>query len=344
MLVTLARESRLVPEMRSGFAFCFEGRLSRALDEAGAPAYLLGEVQTRRPWTVRQARASLRQLLDAERWDAVVCHSAWSQAIFGPVPKHLGIKQVFWLHDVPSGFHWLEKWASLHQPDLAICNSRFTGSRLSCIFRRCPSVIVHGPVSNMISGGAPAGVDRGKGPVTILHASRMDAGKGHRILLDALSRIVSIPGWRCWFAGAAQRPSELPYEEEIRRRAIALGLSSQVTFLGFREDVPSLMSLADIYCQPNEKPEAFGISLVEALGRELPVVTSAFGGALEIVDETCGRLIRPRDSHELATVLASLISDTELRRKLAKGGPIRAHALCDPQNQLRKIHAALDGR
>jgi glycosyltransferase involved in cell wall biosynthesis len=169
----------------------------------------------------------------------------------------------------------------------------------------------------------------------------MDNSKGHRVLLDALGRIASIPGWRCWFAGGAQRPSESRYAEEIRRRSIALGLSSKVTFLGFREDAPSLMSLADIYCQPNERPEAFGMSFIEALGSSLPVVTSAFGGAMEIVDETCGRLVRPGDSQELAAVLAMLIRDGNLRRKLASAGPARAQALCDPQKQLQQLRLAL---
>lgn len=347
MLVALAREGRHVPDMDSRFAVCFEGRLSRALGDVGATPHLLGEVRSSRPWTVRHSCGKLRQLLGSERWDVVVCHSAWSQAIFGAVARDFGAAQIFWLHDVPAKFHWLEKWASLHPPDLAICNSRFTASHLSRVFPRCPSVIVSYPVSGENSLGAPqvngvhAGLARQEGMVTILHATRMDPGKGHRVLLDALSRIASIPGWRCWFAGEAQRASEVRYAEEIRHRSAAMGLSSKVTFLGFREDAPALMCLADVYCQPNERPEPFGIAFIEALGRGLPVVTSAFGGAIEIVDETCGRLVTPGNSQELAAVLASLIRDGDLRRKLASAGPARAHALCDPQKQLQELRNAL---
>jgi glycosyltransferase involved in cell wall biosynthesis len=344
MLVALARERRHAPDMESRFAVCFEGRLSRALGEVGATTHLLGEVRCSRPWTVGRACGKLRQLLGSEPWDVVVCHSAWSQAIFGAVAPDFGAAQVFWLHDVPSKFHWLEMWASLRPPDLAICNSRFTASHLSRVFPRCPSVIVSYPVSGEGSLGAPqvaGGLARQEGMVTILHATRMDAGKGHRVLLDALSRIASIPGWRCWFAGGAQRPSEVRYAEEIHRRSAALGLSSKVTFLGFREDAASLMCLADIYCQPNERPEPFGIAFIEALGRGLPVVTSAFGGAVEIVDQTCGRLVPPGDAQELAAVLASLIRDGELRRTLASAGTPRAHVLCDPQKQMQELRTAL---
>jgi glycosyltransferase involved in cell wall biosynthesis len=158
-----------------------------------------------------------------------------------------------------------------------------------------------------------------------------------------LGRIASVPGWRCWFAGGPQRPSETRYAEEILRRSEALGLSSKVSFLGFREDTPALMGLADIYCQPNERPEPFGIAFVEALRHGLPVVTSAFGGAMEIVDESCGRMVPPGDPKELASALESLIRDGDLRRRLASAGPARAHALCDPQNQLQELSAALAG-
>ncbi len=347
MLVALARERRHAPDMDSHFAVCFEGRLSRALGDLDATTHLLGEVRCSRPWTVGQACGKLRRLLGSERWDIVVCHSAWSQAIFGAVARDFGAAQVFWLHDVPSKFHWLEKWASINPPDLAICNSRFTASHLSRVFPRCPSVIVSYPVSGDSSLGAPlvntihGDLARRDGMVTILHATRMDPGKGHRVLLDALSRLASLPGWRCWFAGGAQRASEVRYAEEIFRRSDALGLSSKVTFLGFREDAPSLMRLADVYCQPNQRPEPFGISFIEALSRGLPVVTSAFGGAMEIVDQTCGRLVPPGDSQELAAVLASLIRDGDLRRKLASAGPARAYALCDPQKQLQELRMAL---
>lgn len=346
MLVTLAREGHLVPDMKSRFAVCFEGRLSRGLRDAGATPTVIGEVRSRAPWSVSQARGKLRQLLISERCDVVVCHSAWCQAIFAPVARDSKVAQVFWLHDVPSKFHWLEKWAAVHPPDLAICNSRFTHSHLSRVFPRSPSVIINYPVSRVASSraasdGVHGGLRRQEGMVTILHATRMDAGKGHRVLLDALSRIASIPGWRCWFAGGPQRPSENRYAEEISRQSAALDLSSKVTFLGFREDAPSLMGLADIYCQPNERPEPFGIAFIEALRSGLPVVTSAFGGAMEIVDQTCGRMVLPGDRQELATVLESLVRDGDLRRKLASAGPARADALCDPQKQLQEIRFAL---
>jgi glycosyltransferase involved in cell wall biosynthesis len=53
----------------------------------------------------------------------------------------------------------------------------------------------------------------------------------------------------------------------------------------------ALLRAADIYCQPNTAPDAFGASFVEAM--HAAVVTSGIGGALEIVDRDCGCLLRP---------------------------------------------------
>ena len=64
-------------------------------------------------------------------------------------------------------------------------------------------------------------------------------------------------------------------------------------WLGQRRDVPELLAAADIYCQPNVGAEPFGIVFVEALYTGLPVVTTALGGALEIIDASCGVLVPP---------------------------------------------------
>jgi hypothetical protein len=82
MLLTLALERNFACGIESHFALSFEGQLSRMLLESGAPVRMLGEVRTRAAWSIARARAKLRFLLMAERYDVVVCHMAWCQAIF----------------------------------------------------------------------------------------------------------------------------------------------------------------------------------------------------------------------------------------------------------------------
>src|SRR5262249_28306642 len=73
----------------------------------------------------------------------------------------------------------------------------------------------------------------------------------------------------------------------------------------------------------------------------LPVVTSAMGGALEIVDDTCGSLLPPGDRSALAESLGKLIQDSKLRGRLGAAGPGRARQLCDPATQLGELKLLL---
>ena len=123
-----------------------------------------------------------------------------------------------------------------------------------------------------------------------------------------------------------------------------LGIADRVKFLGQRADVPRLMAAADVYCQPNTGPEPFGLVYVEALYAGLPVVASAMGGAIEIVNDTCGVLVPPGDAAAVAEALRVLIANAGRRRGLGEAGPARARQLCDPTRQLTALAEALGSR
>jgi glycosyltransferase involved in cell wall biosynthesis len=90
-------------------------------------------------------------------------------------------------------------------------------------------------------------------------------------------------------------------------------------------------------------PEPFGIAFIEALYAGLPVVSSNFGGAAEIVDRSCGLLTAPGDDTQLAGALQQLLDDAGARRALGSAGPSRARNLCDPAQQMSRLHEALSG-
>jgi glycosyltransferase involved in cell wall biosynthesis len=73
----------------------------------------------------------------------------------------------------------------------------------------------------------------------------------------------------------------------------------------------------------------------------LPVVTTALGGPLEILDQSCGVLVPPNDAVALAAQLGSLISSASLRCQLGAAAIRRAKQLCDPATQLRRLHAIM---
>jgi glycosyltransferase involved in cell wall biosynthesis len=343
--LTLARNRAVTPGVEVELATCFEGRLADEARAAGVPVHVLGAVSVRRIWTVLSARRALKALLRERRADVVLAHGAWPHALFAPVARAHGSALVFWAHDRAAGRHWVERWARRTPPDLVVANSAFTAASVPALFPAAPVEVCRCPVPAAPESvtGARARVRAALGTPAdagvIVMASRLERWKGHELLLDALAK-VRAPGWVAWIAGGAQRPHEQVYLDGLRERARALG--DRVRFLGARTDVPELLAAADVHCQPNVGPEPFGIAFVEALHAGLPVVTTAMGGALEIVDDEVGVLVPP-DAGALANALDDLLARPDVRARLGGHGPARARALCDPRARLEQLEAALTG-
>jgi len=349
-LITLARERNLCPQMQPYFALCFEGRLATELRATGVGVYMLGKVRVSQPWTVWKARRQLARILKQEGFDVIICHACWPQAMFAPVVRKNQLPLVFWCRDTPSGKHWLERWASQTPPDFAIANSHYTRTAISNLYPGirsgtlynalvCPEIGSGADIRQTVRGELNTPDDA----IVIIHASRLERWKGHTLLLSALGQLRDEKNWSCWMVGGAQRPHEAVYLQELQAIARELGIANRVQFLGQRADVPRLLAAADIHCQPNTGAEPFGNVFVEALYAGLPVVTTAMGGGMEIVDESCGRLVAPDDAEGLSEVLRSLITNSAQREKLAAQGPARAEQLCNPARQLSRLHGLLSG-
>jgi glycosyltransferase involved in cell wall biosynthesis len=348
MLSTMARARLLCPRIEPAFALCFEGRLRRQLAAAGAAVHRLPEVRASRPIAIRRARRALGALLQSGQFDRVVCHAAWSLALFGGVVKRAKVPLVFWAHDVARGRHWTERIARRVGPDLVICNSRYTADSIERVYGDAPVVTLTYPIDTQPP--PPSAADRlavrrelntPDDAVVIVQVSRMEAWKGHATVIEALGRLRARPQWIWWVVGGAQRPEESSYVSGLMSSARALGIEDRVRWLGERQDVHRLLAAADLHCQANLAPEPFGIAYVEALAAGLPVVASAAGGVLEIVDASCGVLIPSGDSKALADSLDRLIADRDLRSRLSTGARARAQNLSDPARQLSKLADAL---
>lgn len=336
----------LSPSMTPSFAVCFDGRLAEEIEATGARCARLGAVRVSRPLTIRRARRRLAEVLEAERPGAVICHSSWVTGLAAPAVRAHGAPVVLWVHDALSGRTWVERWARRSHPDFVIANSRFSDDSVRAVYPDTPHAVVYAPVSPAQSGGddrhavrAALGADDTT-PVVIV-ASRFEAWKGHRELITALAAVRE--PWHLWIAGRAQREGEETYERGLRESAKVAGVSARVQFLGERRDVPALMRAADVHCQPNTGPEPFGLAFVEALYAGLPVVTTAIGGACEIVTDDCGILVPRGDARALEEALRRLVTDGAARRRLGSSGPARASALCDPARQLDALASIAAG-
>jgi glycosyltransferase involved in cell wall biosynthesis len=341
LLITLARERTVCPSMEPEFAVCFDGRLSQEISTAGMAPCILGAVRVRDPLSVWRARRQLAKLFHRQKFDVAIFHMGWPLAIFGRIARRARVPVVYWEHTVSSGRHWIDQWARRTPPDLVISTSRFVAESLPKWFGGIQSEVIYCPVPQSADDdderesvrtelGTPSDA------TVIIQVSRMEGWKGHVLHLKALSRLKDVPGWVCWQIGGPQRPNELAYFESLKVMAQELGIGDRIRFAGQRTDVPRLLRAADIFCQPNEKPEPFGLVFVEALYSAIPVITTAMGGATEIVDDTCGIVTDPIPE-ALAAAELELIRNPAVRLRLGSAAKLRARSLCDPETQINRI-------
>jgi glycosyltransferase involved in cell wall biosynthesis len=349
-LLASARFQRLWRGVEHTFALCYPGRLQVELAAAGASLHMLCPARVRWPWTVWGVRRRLRDLLRRHAFDVVACHGCWAHALMAPVVRSAGLPLIFWIRDQLSGRHWLERWAQRTPPDFVLTNSEFTLKATAGLFGGVPRAIQHPLVlppewaesdRERIRRSVRAEVGTPEEAVVVVHAARLEPWKGHRVLLDAVSRLRVARPWECWFVGGPQRRREAAYFNGLQRATQHLGLAGRVRFLGQSLDVMSLLAAADIHCQPNTRPEPFGVAFVEAMHAGLAVVTVALGGATEIVDDTCGVLLSDPDPGRLADALSELIANDERRKRLGQGGVTRAREHFEPGRSLARLHSTL---
>jgi glycosyltransferase involved in cell wall biosynthesis/peptidoglycan/xylan/chitin deacetylase (PgdA/CDA1 family) len=94
---------------------------------------------------------------------------------------------------------------------------------------------------------------------------------------------------------------------ELEALARSTGVFERFQFLGHRDDVPRLLTEADIFVLPSES-EAFPNVIIEAMAAGLPVVASRVGGIPELVsDGITGRLVPAANRQALADGLLDLL-------------------------------------
>jgi glycosyltransferase involved in cell wall biosynthesis len=145
----------------------------------------------------------------------------------------------------------------------------------------------------------------------ILCTARLIRLKGIHVLLNALSLLKQQRrDWVCWIAGNGE--SELELQEQMR----ALGLQDRVTFLGRREDVPSLLRVSDIYVMP-ALHDTLPYAVMEAMIAGKAVVASNAGGLPDMVKHEQNGLVYAADSaDQLCSHLNVLLEDAVFRKRL----------------------------
>jgi glycosyltransferase involved in cell wall biosynthesis len=143
------------------------------------------------------------------------------------------------------------------------------------------------------------------------------AKRPHKNLVRLLEALASLP---------APRPLLVlpgyptPHEAELRRRAAELGVEADVRFEGWLDEdrMEQLYAAADLVVLPSLH-EGFGLPVLEAMGRGVPVACSNSGALSEVAGEAAATF-DPRRFDDIARAIVQVLSDADLAASLRAAG------------------------
>ena len=108
-----------------------------------------------------------------------------------------------------------------------------------------------------------------------------------------------------------------PIKTFLIKQVDALGISSSVQFLGLRQDIGNLMPLFDVYACTSLS-EGTSMTILEAMSCGLPIVASAVGGNIRLVDGKNGFLYPQGDAKRFIDAIVKLCSEETTRLLMGK--------------------------
>ena len=134
---------------------------------------------------------------------------------------------------------------------------------------------------------------------------------------------------------------EKNYKEELVNYIIDHGLVENITFMGYKEDVRTIISQLDIILHPAIN-EPFGRVIIESMSMEKPVIAYNCGGPTEIIkDSVTGFLVEPNDFNIMAEKCLLLIHNEKLRKQFGRAGRIRVMEKFNLNNTIKKVQEIL---
>ena len=269
------------------------------------------------PLTVGRCAGALRR----HRAQVVIGNTTKDPAWTGAAARLVGVPYVY-RHEFNRPYHDPPRTRLLFGqiPALHVVNSQASRATVLGSAPWLPTervrVIPNGIDVEGAQAASPARLGLQEGAVVFGFVGRFEEQKGVFELAGAWPRVsAALPNAHLVLVGWGK------LQPELRSR---LAGAANVHWLGFREDVPSLMKAFDVLVAPFQR-EGFGLVLVEAMAVGVPVVAAHASSTPELMEDGVeGRMVPPRDADSLAAAMIELGSDPERRARMGARGRERA--------------------
>jgi glycosyltransferase involved in cell wall biosynthesis len=317
-----------------------------------------GHLREAHRWVMTVAR--LTAILRARKPDLLLNWAAKTQLYGAPAAVLAGMSErvVWWQQGIPDG-HWIDRCATLlparaigcYSPAAARAQERLRPRRKTFVVAAgAPAPAASAPAASAPDAGAPApdvGAPapdvgaltpdlrghsslNGHSPIELASApdvpvvgivGRLQPWKGQDRLLAAQA-LLRERGHEMHLVivGGDAYGLSTEYAESLPALVRRLGLDGAVTLTGQVPDAGPYIEQLDVLVNASD-PEPFGIVLLEAMARGVPVVAVDSGGPAEFIDDgTTGVLARSGEPAALADALEVLLAAPESRREIGRAG------------------------
>ena len=272
-----------------------------------------------------KAYGQLKKVVENENYDIVHCHtpnaSVITRLVCRQFRKKIGLKVFYTAH----GFHFYKgapvlNWLFFY-PVEKFC-SRFT-DKLITINKEDYELAKNKFKAKEVHYVSGVGIDLSKfenvqvdrkakrkeigvpdDAFLLLSVGELNENKNHQVIIRALAKLEN-PSIHYAIAGEGDK------KEYLLQLAEELGVSEQVHLLGYRTDIPELLTIADCFAFPSYR-EGLSVSLMEAMAEKMPCLVSEIRGNMDLIDSRGGVLFNPYSADDCFDALEKLLeSDFE---------------------------------
>ncbi|WP_116996122.1 glycosyltransferase family 4 protein [Desertimonas flava] len=219
--------------------------------------------------------------------------------------------------------------ATLEASSLVIALGEIWAHRLARLAPRARIVVL----PNAVRLRQPVSQPKVGESVRVLFVGRIGEEKGAFVLLEAWAQVLrqGVLPTQLTLAGDGSI-------ERARQLVAELGLGESVQVLGWVDpgDIPQLMSESHVLVLPSLN-EGQPMAILEAMAHGMCIVASDRGGIPDLIDDDCGVLVPAGDVDGLATPLAAVVNDADLRARLGAQAAQRVIERFDIEVVVRRL-------
>ena len=293
----------------------FAPAMAEALAQAGTAMHVLGDAGFLRP------ALALRKLIKEQAFDLVVATSL-KPYLLAKLVSGSACGVLYWIHGIATLIEDRLKVAVYRcaaRHDTMIFISELVKKAHSYAGHKGREAVILNGVDDPLNSGSlydhskreSLGIPRGA--FVVGYTAEFIAWKQHSTLLEAFSQLAkNFPDLHLMLIGSGG------LWESTQARAREIPGGERIHFLGLRPDARQLLGLMDVYVQPSNG-EGLCIAVVEAMLARRAIVVSNAGALPEVIDDgSTGLVCRVLDADDLASKIAVLARDPEMRQRLGE--------------------------